>query len=355
MPDNNQPRDVFISYSRKNKAEVLLVKDEIERMLGLTCWMDLSDIPCGTENFKKKVIPGIKQTRLAFLFFLSAESQASENAMKEIEFARKRAKKRVILVRFNDDEMTDEFAFDYQNADIIDWRVPEQKGKLLHDLSEWADNEGASDAMKPQDGTKGNDMRGARQQAYGIPMREIDRAVTDQFAHFLYAKKGWKKFAVMNYEAQNDYLKCFMVRDGQDAPVRLIWLQCSDIYSLVDLEEGEFDSQAEAIFSDPQIPPNKTVDDAWNYIAESFMPALLFAYNVCGLIYESDKRQILIPLCDANPLLCKGRAGVCVREFRNRDCACVVFDESKLSLLIGKSRSECSELVIGWIKESGLV
>ena len=156
MPDNNQPRDVFISYSRKNKADVLPIKDEIERSLGLKCWIDLSDIPCGTENFKKKVIPGIRQTRLAFLFFLSTESQASENAMKEIEFARKRAGKRVILVRFNDDEMTDEFAFDYLNADIIDWRVPEQKDKLLHDLREWADDEGVPDAKKTRDGTKEN-------------------------------------------------------------------------------------------------------------------------------------------------------------------------------------------------------
>lgn len=47
--------------------------------------------------------------------------------MKEIDFAKKCAKKRVILVRFNDDDMTDEFSFDYQNADIIDWRVSRQK------------------------------------------------------------------------------------------------------------------------------------------------------------------------------------------------------------------------------------
>lgn len=129
--------DIFISYSRKNKDAVLPIKEEIERTLGLRCWIDLSDIPCGAENFKKKVIPGIRQSRLAFLFFLSVESQDSEYAMKEVNFAKKRAKKRVILVRFNDDEMTDEFFFDYQDADIIDWRKPEQKAKLIRDLQEW--------------------------------------------------------------------------------------------------------------------------------------------------------------------------------------------------------------------------
>ena len=137
MIDNNHPHDIFISYSRKNKDTVLPIKDELER-LGLACWIDLSDIPCGAESFKKKVISGIKQTHIAFLFFLSAESQDSEYALKEINFAKKIAKKRVILVRFNDDKMTDDFAFDYQDADIIDWRIPEQKGKLLRDLKNWA-------------------------------------------------------------------------------------------------------------------------------------------------------------------------------------------------------------------------
>ena len=140
MTDNNSSHDVFISYSRKNRDAVLPIKDEIERTLGLKCWIDLSDIPCGSESFKKKVIPGIRQTRVAFLFFLSAESQASEYAMKEVNFAKKRAGKPVVLVRFNDDELTDEFFFDYQDADIIDWRVPEQKGKLLRDLRLWSGN-----------------------------------------------------------------------------------------------------------------------------------------------------------------------------------------------------------------------
>ena len=136
---DNSPHDIFISYSRKNKGLVLPIKEEIERTLGLKCWIDLSDIPCGSENFKKRVIPGIRQTRTAFLFFLTVESQASEYAMKEINFAKKRANKRVILIRINDDDMTDEFAFDFQDADIIDWRQPEQKAKLLRDLRLWAD------------------------------------------------------------------------------------------------------------------------------------------------------------------------------------------------------------------------
>ena len=149
MTDNNSSYDLFISYSRKNKDAVLPIKDELER-LGLTCWIDLTDIPCGTESFKKKVISGIKQTRIAFLFFLSAESQSSEYALREINFAKKRATKRVILIRFNDDQMTDEFYFDYQDADIIDWRIPEQKEKLLRDLKNWAGQRTDECHVKPK-------------------------------------------------------------------------------------------------------------------------------------------------------------------------------------------------------------
>ena len=156
MSDNNSPHDIFISYSRSNRNVVLPIKEEIERTLGLRCWIDLSDIPCGSENFIRNVIPGIRESRVAFLFFLSAESQASEYAMNEIGFARNRAKKRVVLVRINDDSMTDEFFFKYQGADIIDWRQPEQKAKLLRNLRTWADQVNSACESCPQPATPTN-------------------------------------------------------------------------------------------------------------------------------------------------------------------------------------------------------
>ena len=100
--------------------------------------MDLHNIPSGSDDFVDNVIQGIEQTRVAFLFILSNESQSSEYAIKEIGFANKFANKRVILIRFNDDGMTKDFFFHYQNADIIDWRVPEQKAKLFRDLRAWS-------------------------------------------------------------------------------------------------------------------------------------------------------------------------------------------------------------------------
>ena len=101
--------DIFISYSRKNLDEVRTIKEELEE-LGFDCWMDLSGIPSGTESFIDTIIPAIEGTRLCLLFFMTTESQASEYALKEIGFAKNYVKKRVVLVRINDDAMEKRFS-----------------------------------------------------------------------------------------------------------------------------------------------------------------------------------------------------------------------------------------------------
>ena len=125
---------IFISYSRSDLDAVKPIKEELEAS-GFSCWIDLEGIESGSDDFKKIVIPAIRQSKV-FLFFLSNSSQQSENALKEIRFAKKRGKKPV-LVRINDDQLTDESEFDFGDTDIIDWRKPEQKGKLLADLRRW--------------------------------------------------------------------------------------------------------------------------------------------------------------------------------------------------------------------------
>ena len=136
MNGDNHPHDIFISYSRKNKDAVLLIKGEIERTLGLKCWMDLEGIESGSREFTQDIIDAI-DTSTTFLFFLSTSSQESEWALKEIDYA-KSERKHVVLVRFNADPMTKKFRFEFGRTDIIDWRDSLQKGKLLRDLKNWA-------------------------------------------------------------------------------------------------------------------------------------------------------------------------------------------------------------------------
>ena len=46
--------EVFISYSRKDYEKVKAVKDEIDGLVGIDCWMDLDGIESG-EWFKKVI------------------------------------------------------------------------------------------------------------------------------------------------------------------------------------------------------------------------------------------------------------------------------------------------------------
>ena len=130
------PHDIFISYSRRDLAAVKPIKEELEAQ-GFSCWMDLEGIESGSEEFTNHLVKAIKAAK-CFLFFLSASSQKSKWSLKEIRYATEQ-NKRVVIVRINDCALTDAFSFSYGGDDIIDWRVPEQKEKLLRDLSRWAE------------------------------------------------------------------------------------------------------------------------------------------------------------------------------------------------------------------------
>ena len=125
---------IFISYSRKDLDAVKPIKEELERN-GFPCWMDVDGIESGDENFTRKIVPAI-DVCIAVLFFISADSQKSPWTAKELGYANRNGK-RVVPLRFNEDALVGEFDFNYGGADIIDWRKPEQKQKLMADLRRW--------------------------------------------------------------------------------------------------------------------------------------------------------------------------------------------------------------------------
>lgn len=137
MTNNNTPHDIFISYSRRDKDAVLSIKDEIERALGLRCWMDIEGIESGDPEFTKEIASAINGST-AVLFFLSRASQTSVWTLGELRVAC-RNKKNVVIVRFNEEPILDEFTLEFSGRDIIDWGEPEQKEKLLRDMQDWTD------------------------------------------------------------------------------------------------------------------------------------------------------------------------------------------------------------------------
>lgn len=126
--------EVFISYSRKDYEKVKAVKDEIDRLVGIDCWMDLNGIESG-EWFKKVIISAINRHD-TLLFMLTPNSMNSPFAMKELGFAAKKGK-RIVLVDLAHTQLNDDFIFDYSDKDNIDWNDPLQHDKLINNLRVW--------------------------------------------------------------------------------------------------------------------------------------------------------------------------------------------------------------------------
>lgn len=135
--------DIFISYSRSDIKTVNAIVADIEAATKTQCWMDLKGIESGNLKFTKAIIEAINSCPI-FLFMLSNASQRSENALKELSFAYKKHRedsKKVVIVYIETCRMTDEFSFEYDKTDIIDWRNKEQRAKLIRDIQQWTNYE----------------------------------------------------------------------------------------------------------------------------------------------------------------------------------------------------------------------
>lgn len=137
----------FLSYSRKDYDLVMSIKAEIESLTGKLCWMDTEGIESGNPAFDNAIVKGINECRV-FLFMLSENSQKSEFAINELEFARKKARdegKKVVMVNIDGCSLSDTFFLRYSRVDTIYWQDPIQKRKLFANLKTWLLEDGSSD------------------------------------------------------------------------------------------------------------------------------------------------------------------------------------------------------------------
>lgn len=133
-------REIFISYSRKDLEKVKAIKKELEQVIGTECWMDLEGIESGSIQFPSVIVDSINNCR-AFLFMLSINSQSSKYALRELNYAMKKAEvnkqKHVVIVNIDNCQMCDEFDFMYGLVDTISWNDRSQHNKLIKDLTKW--------------------------------------------------------------------------------------------------------------------------------------------------------------------------------------------------------------------------
>jgi len=142
---------IFISYKRVNLDIVKPLVEEIERRLGVPCWIDLEGIESG-DQFENRIIKAINDADIV-LFMMTKESIApytpapgeeeNENDMTwtqmEVNFAL-RKKKKLVPVSLDGTQIEDWdwLSLKFNGKDYIqDINVPEQKAKLFNNLRTW--------------------------------------------------------------------------------------------------------------------------------------------------------------------------------------------------------------------------
>ena len=126
---------IFISYSRADYDKVMILKKEIEHLIGVgSCWVDLTGIE-SDQQFVDVIIDAIDKSDI-FLFMYSQNSDRSEWTRKEINYAHSE-KKRIVFVKMENIQLSKYFRFQFGEHDIIDLQDKKQKEKLLNNLLKW--------------------------------------------------------------------------------------------------------------------------------------------------------------------------------------------------------------------------
>ena len=130
----SKAHDVFISYSRDDKALVMPLVERINQAINTNCWIDLTGIESGVK-FEHKIMEAINASKIV-LFMLSDSSLQSAWTEREVYYAEDE-NKRIIPVLVNGDKLRGWFKFHFGNVDYIDIRSEEQVRKLIRDLKKW--------------------------------------------------------------------------------------------------------------------------------------------------------------------------------------------------------------------------
>ena len=151
MDENRETRkyDVFVSYSRQDSDVVRPVVDRLAAE-GYSYWMDIDGIESGDE-FRSKLVDAIEKSRV-FVFFSSADSNASKWTTRELSIADDRDKP-IIPVRLDQSPYSKAAKFILTGLDYIDFQTPQLRmtaiDRLLRSVREKV---GAPCASNEEDG-----------------------------------------------------------------------------------------------------------------------------------------------------------------------------------------------------------
>ena len=138
-------RKVFVSYARQDKQKVFSIVRDIEKTLGIQCWLDIDGIESG-ELFGPKIVNAINNADIV-LFMLSHNSVQSEYVMKEIAYAGNKKKRTVPLI-IDGYQLDDWYLFELGLIDCIDIQKEDQVQKLIRNLRSWIIPDDKSEIVK---------------------------------------------------------------------------------------------------------------------------------------------------------------------------------------------------------------
>ena len=128
-------REIFISYSRDDKALVHPFVEQISKAVGKDCWIDLKGIESG-EEFEEVIMKAIDECKVVLFMLSDSSLRKSKWTKREVYYAERRGK-RIIPVVVDGNGLRGWFDFHFGNIDFIDIRSEEQKQKLIHNLRDW--------------------------------------------------------------------------------------------------------------------------------------------------------------------------------------------------------------------------
>lgn len=141
---------IFISYKRQDRNIVFPIVDEIKQKTGVDCWIDLEGVESG-DLFQNVIIDAIDNADIV-IFMLSKNFIApyrdeitGEVNLKKQTFPEKevmyalRHNKRLIPISIDGTAVYDcrWLEFNCSGLDCINWKIEEQKAKLLNNLWKW--------------------------------------------------------------------------------------------------------------------------------------------------------------------------------------------------------------------------
>jgi predicted lactoylglutathione lyase len=115
IPDIEEEKDVFISYSRKDSETVKQIYEWLEKS-GYKCWLDVDGMFSGI-SYKKVIVDAIKRSKV-LLFMSSENSNKSRNVVSEVSIAVEYGKK-ILPVRLDMSPYSESIEYDIVNHDYV--------------------------------------------------------------------------------------------------------------------------------------------------------------------------------------------------------------------------------------------